>query len=187
MLYNSIALLLLPIAAFAQQCDIPGFCEGSTIGVSFFDTDIECIQFCQETDGCEWYSYNSDSSLCSAFADCPTLDTSCEPSCVSGENECSSLACFVKGECLGTYIGLGDAEDENACLVTCQDNELCQWFTFYEDNGYCIEYADCDFNEGCEDCVSGQRECEEKVIESKIFSVGFELMETFVSFQLQGH
>ena len=46
-----------------------------------------CLEICQETEGCKWFTYASSYYGCQLMADCETLDESCKE-CLSGEVTC---------------------------------------------------------------------------------------------------
>jgi hypothetical protein len=47
----------------------------------------DCLRKCKSTDGCQWFSYITDSRVCFLFKDCPVLDESFE-GCTTGQVDC---------------------------------------------------------------------------------------------------
>ena len=51
--------------------------------------------------------------------------------------------------------------DASSCLVNCQNEQLCQWFTFDAADNACILTTECSFvDETCTDCTYGQKQCD---------------------------
>ena len=69
LIHIAVLLSLMGLLA-AQQCDVPGVCQGTLIGTSLTESEQECIHFCQSTGDCAWYTYNPDDSDCLAFSSC---------------------------------------------------------------------------------------------------------------------
>jgi hypothetical protein len=47
----------------------------------------DCLGKCKNTDGCQWFSYITDSRVCFLFKDCPVLDETFEGSS-TGQVDC---------------------------------------------------------------------------------------------------
>jgi hypothetical protein len=47
----------------------------------------ECLELCDATFSCRWFTFYSSYSDCVLFKSCPTIDASCED-CISGERRC---------------------------------------------------------------------------------------------------
>ncbi len=62
------------------------------------------MELCQETIGCEYYTYDTADSACLIYEDCLRFDESCF-TCTSGENECPPILCDVTGGCHGILVG----------------------------------------------------------------------------------
>ena len=85
------------------KCFVQGECLNSQFikGASVAD-DKGCLAFCQgevQQQGCEWWTYDANLNYCSTFSNCDQLSVETCETCVSGENECSGLTCFVPGQC----------------------------------------------------------------------------------------
>ncbi len=76
---------------------------GTSLHTTESGTKSECVDLCQNTDGCEFYTYDHKDSFCSAYSNCPILDQDCT-TCTSGENECPLLLCSVTGGCTGVLV-----------------------------------------------------------------------------------
>ena len=158
MLVQGLILFGLAGLVHAQQCDVPGFCQGSVVGITTVESQVECLEFCQSIPTCEWFSYKPEDGACNAFSSCPSVNTDNCGDCVSGENECD--ACFVHGECFGFFLDLTEVRDVNDCLDACQHYPGCEWFTYFEESEICYFYSTCDvLEQACMDCVSGEDEC----------------------------
>ena len=68
-------------------CFVEGQCLGSFLGTLETDDAEDCLEVCQDTDGCGWFSYDSSDGLCLLTADCQEVDEGCG-SCVAGQVEC---------------------------------------------------------------------------------------------------
>ena len=65
-------------------CFVAGECvEGLVSGVSVVDTVGECVDFCTESDGCQYFTYAMEDNICLALDECPDLSTSNCGSCIS--------------------------------------------------------------------------------------------------------
>ena len=70
--------------------------------------------------------------------------------------------CFIPGECIdGTSSGISYESSSADCLTSCQDSQLCEYFTFYESEQICILYETCPevSADNCDDCIYGTRGC----------------------------
>ncbi len=75
--------------------------------------------------------------------------------------------CFQAGECTQSlFIGDWHVDDAQACLVECQNDDDCLYFTFFENDGLCDGFANCEvFQEhSCVNCYSGESTCEGKLV-----------------------
>ena len=49
---------------------------------------------------------------------------------------------------------------ENQCLLKCQEEDLCQWYSFRRSSYECILLTECTFIDStCTDCVFGEKAC----------------------------
>ncbi len=56
-----------------QKCFKTGFCYGDQVNIGFFEDVNECVRFCHETEGCEYWSYDpSANGLCMLTSNCPS-------------------------------------------------------------------------------------------------------------------
>jgi len=75
----------------------------------------------------------------------------------------TDLQCFIYGECnFSQGLDIFPSRDEFQCLKCCQQNASCTWFSFYPDTNLCQTFLSCGSIENtlCQNCISGQRECE---------------------------
>ncbi len=81
-----------------------GLCIGTTIGFDDNGDKADCNELCQETEGCEYYTYDSADSACLVYEDCLRFDESCT-TCTTAENECPPILCNQPGGCVGILVG----------------------------------------------------------------------------------
>ena len=142
-----------------ERCDLPGFCDGVFINATLTEDKAACIAFCRMTSGCNWYSLDMNTKVCTALKDCPVLDES-KTNTTTGNKECSDLRCNEPGKCHGTTVGTVPATNAASCLKLCQLNPACSWYTFMQQEvPLCVLLADCPEFQPCSTCVSGQEEC----------------------------
>ena len=68
---------------------------------------------------------------------------------------------FNSGRCIGPLIHTSGANSTNECLALCQEEELCQYFTFHETDLACTLTTECTYYDlTCDECVYGQVHCE---------------------------
>jgi hypothetical protein len=70
-----------------KVCSIKGNCIGIRIQSEEMATAEDCLQLCNATRGCRWFSFYTLVPECVLFKNCPSIDESCED-CVSGERRC---------------------------------------------------------------------------------------------------
>ena len=80
------------------------------------------------------------------------------------ESEYSSnrLGCFRLGKCLNHHHIAEDLSlNEFSCLELCNQNPLCNWFTFSRENLSCKQFKNCFISDSdiCPSCLSGQQFC----------------------------
>ncbi len=79
---------------------------------------------------------------------------------------CDSPGCFEEGECTESLLldQVDGVEDEQVCLDLCQENNDCEYFTYYADDGTCMILANCEnfSTDTCSNCYSGGKNCEGK-------------------------
>ena len=104
--------------------------------------------------------------MCLTFNNCAELSTDCAY-CVSGAEACPSPVdeCFQPAGCIGTIVGEKTAATADSCLLECQKNDSCNYWTY--DNSTnpakCQLFEDCsEVNKTCSTCVLGERTCGNK-------------------------
>lgn len=80
-----------------------GLCLGTTLTSSSQVDKAGCVELCQVTTGCEYYSYDNSDGYCGIYSNCPIVDPTCL-TCTSGENECPPVLCSVPGGCEGFLV-----------------------------------------------------------------------------------
>ena len=68
-------------------CMVDGGCEGVLDHFESLPTVNDCLQLCNSTLGCRWFTYMGDLSSCLMYKNCPGIDPTCE-NCISGERRC---------------------------------------------------------------------------------------------------
>ena len=80
-----------------------------------------------------------------------------------------SIGCFVEGECLNALLVAATVlESPSECLEFCRGKSECQYFTYYETQQSCFAFHNCPeiSDDQCEDCVSGDVECENLICDA---------------------
>ena len=72
----------------SYQCFVPGECLGNLIEHADVEGEVECLDTCKATEGCEWFTFLGDPGICLLYETCDVLEQGCQ-NCVSGENDCS--------------------------------------------------------------------------------------------------
>jgi hypothetical protein len=70
-----------------KACSIKGNCNGKIIHSEEIQTEKSCLQLCDSTRGCRWFTFYTLVPVCVLFENCPSIDESCED-CISGERRC---------------------------------------------------------------------------------------------------
>ena len=65
-----------------------GQCLGPVLGTEFEENPNDCLDLCQSTDGCEWFSYHTDDSACILTTECQFVDETCIGTCFYGDKAC---------------------------------------------------------------------------------------------------
>ena len=71
-----------------HKCFFLGSCIGVCLLVEVTPTAQECLQLCNSTLGCRWFTYYQSVSECVLFRNCPTVDNNSCEDCISGERRC---------------------------------------------------------------------------------------------------
>ncbi len=84
-----ISLLLRSILKkLGLQCWIPGQCNGAFVDQISAETSQQCLEACQDNQLCQWFTHDSDDSVCILLETCLVLESECL-TCISGQNLCS--------------------------------------------------------------------------------------------------
>ncbi len=70
-----------------KVCSVKGNCIGIRIQSEETPTAEDCLQLCDLTQGCRWFSFYTLVPECVLFQNCLSIDESCED-CISGERRC---------------------------------------------------------------------------------------------------
>jgi hypothetical protein len=70
-----------------KVCSIQGSCNGIKMHSEEMQTAKDCLQLCDATPGCRWFTFYTLVPVCVLFENCPSIDESCED-CISGERRC---------------------------------------------------------------------------------------------------
>ena len=63
--------------------------------------------------------------------------------CIAIATSGGEIGCSVPGECVnGQYMAIVKQDTSEGCLEYCQENEECNFFTFYPD-GICMAFIEC--------------------------------------------
>ncbi len=74
----------------------------------------------------------------------------------------STDSCFQPGQCTDSFHLSSDfTTDEYACLDNCNQDPLCNWFTFSPTLSLCELLHNCSYIDApsCSDCMTGQTGC----------------------------
>lgn len=69
-----------------EPCFFEGHCQGKFVDVSHEADAKACLGKCKATAGCEWFSYDSEGSICFALDHCDTVEEC--TTCQSGKKDC---------------------------------------------------------------------------------------------------
>jgi hypothetical protein len=69
-------------------CFIKGECQGVIDKIKSTASAEECLQLCNSTFGCRWFTFYATTTECIILRSCSTIDETCE-ACVSGERRCA--------------------------------------------------------------------------------------------------
>ena len=149
----------------------------------------ECLEACQETEGCDYFTYYRTRGDCVMFANCVALSSNSCGDCVSGNSSCPDLICGAPGmwnamvhmkqngyghektkmicilsfagRCDRVYLETSFAAEVMSCLYQCQANPECEWYTFDRLLNNCIQFSTCPELDipACDTCLSGQWQC----------------------------
>ena len=92
------------VFSFAKTCDKPGQCVNSLFLGSISESNRhDCNQICQNTNGCEYVSFDYESNVCLLFEECADISEKYCPTCHTTSNDC--IECNIVGACIvSTYI-----------------------------------------------------------------------------------
>merc|ERR1719239_1873710 len=149
--WKSFVLLLLLHAGLhglvaADECKHKGQCLGGNLLKEYLTDSLEsCITQGGQVEGAKFVTWKS-TQVCQAFSYCQSVD-------VEAEAVTSSLDCKVRGktgECVGQiYAVPGEAD----CKELCEETPTCAWFTYMEEQQYCLIFADCtSLTTNCTNC-----------------------------------
>ena len=150
--------------ATGQTCFAAGECrEGQHVEGDPAADELQCLENCQRSPDCHWFTFFPQLGYCQLLSDCPVLDNEFCSDCLSGQSSCSAPepVCFVPGECKGSVDHVEGASSQETCLEVCQSLDSCRWFTYHAPSSACVLYHNCDeISTDCNECVSGESRCQ---------------------------
>ena len=71
------------------------------------------------------------------------------------------MICGVPGQCIDVALGGTKASSVDACVIFCNADPNCNFWTFNQDSDLCMTFPGCkEVDEvACPSCVYGEREC----------------------------
>ncbi|TRY80100.1 hypothetical protein TCAL_01997 [Tigriopus californicus] len=144
------------------QCFVPGECLDSQIlDARPTNTSRECLTQCQSLTGCEWFTWYTDSTVCTSLSGCLSLtQDKCGSNCISGEQECPEIQCEVHGRCYGALEGIRKVGNVDECSSICGRRAECTWFSYSNQSSSCTMTNDCPvLDRSCSDCQASEKAC----------------------------
>ena len=73
------------------ECDMPGQCKGTFAGFDVTGTRDLCLNYCQETPNCQWWTFDPQTNYCtlSSSEDCNFEPSPSHPDTISGKRDCA--------------------------------------------------------------------------------------------------
>jgi hypothetical protein len=153
-------------------CFVRGSCDKSPyLGFSKAVDANQCLAFCRNTSGCNYFTYQTPTHICLAYSNCTRVSVDACPDCVSGGTGCEEKkpSCFVAGRCGGFVASFAVRENQEVCREWCLDDGDCERFTFDPDTDICVllmaaGVGECAVDDaGCPRCVHGsRRDCQQE-------------------------
>ena len=143
-------------------CNMDGECKGSLyMDVSSQETVGDCLEQCQATIGCQYWTYYRESKGCLGFVNCDHLTAEDCTDCVSGDKGCEPYQCDIQGRCSGTLEEFLVAPSSDYCADKCHEHVNCTWWTYDSSSTrFCTLLADCPIlDKSCLSCISGEAGC----------------------------
>ena len=179
----AVVVFFFPVAHAGKEigCYVDGSCalNGDLVDIEFnVDNAFLCWTFCNETDGCLYFTYSPGDDFCYAFATCDNLTVETCPDCQSGDVTCTDPYCYrymhvrrktimpsnfflSDGACNGKLVNTDPALSQESCRDACIHKyaDQCEYFTFY-DGGPCMLFSTCELDTSCApNCVWGTKNC----------------------------
>ena len=139
-----------------------GECTGSTfIKVTKEADAAACLNFCKGQPGCQYFTFYENEGGCFSFLSCTNLSTEGCTDCISGDVECEDQQCDLQGLCDGALVKFDSTANKDLCILECQSIPECLWWSYNNDNGFCIMSADCLYLDSTyTNTQAGERACE---------------------------
>ncbi|XP_059085062.1 uncharacterized protein LOC131882047 isoform X2 [Tigriopus californicus] len=144
------------------QCFVPGECLDSQIlDARPTNTSRSCLSLCQGLAGCEWFTWYTDSKVCTSLSGCLSLtEEKCGSNCISGEQECTEIQCGIQGRCYGALEGIRKVGSGKECGSICGQRSECTWFSYSNQTNSCTMTNDCPvLDRSCNDCQASETPC----------------------------
>lgn len=168
-LFFALMVVVVSLSSTRAQTEIGCFVAGECldslyIAIAVRDTDADCLNFCKETAGCQYWTHYHSDKACFSFVECTNLSVAtCQTlgDCISGDKECIEAQCDLAGQCDGGLVSFSTTATRDDCLQLCKDAPTCAWYTFDTSNNYCTLSSDCAYlDTNCATCVAGEKDCE---------------------------
>ena len=122
------------------------------------------LKFCvfkQDTDGCQFFTYSPLDGACFAYENCPAVDETACPDCVSGQATCDVLQCNQVYICDGDKVFQGNRIPASECADKCLEMDDCEWYSYDSSQDKCTLTSDCPATIACigTSCKHNQKYC----------------------------
>jgi len=148
-----------PTAAAPDICNVPGQCSDELIGVRFAESLESCIIQGTQIEAANFVSWQpTPPGPCSVFAECEIDDSI---NAVTSSLDCK--VCGAAGHCSGHIEAQAIVQGDDECEQLCLETPNCAWFSYLEEQQYCLILADCSsLITDCTNCYTSMRSCLEE-------------------------
>ena len=168
----------------SKTCSVAQACDADRhllFNVSGINTVAECKELCVVNMKCNFISYFGPESStlrnhCMLFSSCETLHNCSD--CFSEDKRCFN-SCDTKveaGEIDNALKIITDVPDEPTCLLHCQENAACRFFTYYTSQNLsylCVLQSELSLPmRSCQHCRTGVPDCRNSTGGLCTFSIG---------------
>ena len=157
LLFIPVLQLLHAPASSALECGVVGDCEAVLLDLSHTTSLDGCVISGKNVPGSTFVSWNSIAGLCEAYDSCEEIDDS-ETNSLTSSVDCK--VCNAPGFCLGEVVDENIVEGEEECEQLCVNNEACVWFSYLQDDKFCLILAECSsLVTSCSNCFTSMKTC----------------------------